>query len=133
MKLLVFSLVGALVVGAAALPDSGGSETRTIVVRIEHSQFQPSDLSFKRGEAVRFVIRNDDPIDHEFILGDQEVQERHEDGREQEHGAIPGEISIDAGKEASTTYVFERRGSFIYGCHLPGHYDYGMKGTVQVR
>lgn len=134
MKLLVVSLIAALVVGAIALRESasGDEKNRTVIVRIEHSRFQPSELTFKRGETVRFVIRNHDPIDHEFILGDQEVQDRHENGTEPEHGSVAGEVSIAAGEEATTTYTFDRRASFIYGCHLPGHYDYGMKGTVRV-
>jgi uncharacterized cupredoxin-like copper-binding protein len=81
---------------------------------------------------VRFVIRNTDPIDHEFILGDQEVQDRHETGTEPHHGTIPGEVSVAAGDSATTTYRFGEPGMLLFGCHLPGHWDYGMRGLVAV-
>jgi uncharacterized cupredoxin-like copper-binding protein len=127
--------LGFLLFFAALVTLAGCSKVnspRTVVVDIHHSRFTPKSLSFVRGDEVRFVIRNTDPIDHEFILGDDEVQTRHENGTETQHGTVPGEVSIAAGTEASTTYRFERSGSLIFGCHLPGHYQYGMKGTVVV-
>jgi uncharacterized cupredoxin-like copper-binding protein len=90
-------------------------------------------MSFSRGDTVTFVIRNDDPIDHEFILGDEAVQERHEEGKERHHhGLVPGEISVPAGETRETTYTFTESGSLTYACHLPGHFAYGMRGEVVV-
>lgn len=80
-----------------------------------------------------FVIENTDPIDHEFIVGDQQVQDRHEKGTEPHHGTRPGEVSIPAGETRSTTYVFDEPGRLLVGCHLPTHYDYGMRGDIVVR
>jgi uncharacterized cupredoxin-like copper-binding protein len=31
-----------------------------------------------------------------------------------------------------TTWTFEDPGDLIFGCHVPGHYAYGMRGTVTV-
>jgi uncharacterized cupredoxin-like copper-binding protein len=87
------------------------------------------------GTTVRFLLRNTDPIDHEFILGDDAVQRRHEQGREREHhGEVPGEVSVAAGGEAATTYTFRTGGpaSLEFACHLPGHYAYGMRGVALV-
>jgi uncharacterized cupredoxin-like copper-binding protein len=85
------------------------------------------------GEPVRFEIVNTDPIDHEFILGDAEVQRVHEEGTEAHHAPRPGEVSVPAGETVVTTYTFpETTGSLIFGCHLPGHYAFGMRGTVTV-
>jgi plastocyanin len=56
----------------------------------------------------------------------------HEQGTEAHHGARDGEISIPALSTRSTTYTFERPGSLIYACHLPGHLAYGMKGVLHI-
>jgi uncharacterized cupredoxin-like copper-binding protein len=80
---------------------------------------------------VRFVVTNTDPIDHEFIIGDQAVQVAHELGTEAFHPPRPGEITIPAGETVSTTFTFGER-DLLFGCHLPGHYVYGMRGTVDV-
>jgi len=116
----------------ACRPAQAEDRMRTVEVTIHYSRFDPSTLSFDPGTTVRFEIRNTDPIDHEFILGDEEVQAIHERGTEAHHGARPGEISIPAGTTRITTYTFAEAGRLIFGCHLPGHYAYGMRGTVTV-
>lgn len=125
-------LVFLLILGAGCSSDAGAPE-RTITIEIEHSEFIPERLDVEAGETVTFVVRNGDPIDHEFLLGDEEQQLVHEEGTEKTHGARPGEISIPAGETRETTYTFEEPGELIYGCHVFGHYDYGMRGAVEVR
>jgi uncharacterized cupredoxin-like copper-binding protein len=131
---LAVSLAALAGCGDAAGGTSGTLDgPRTVVVDIEHSSFEPAMVRVEPGETVRFVIRNGDPIDHEFILGDEEVQRVHEEGTEAHHGAKPGEVSIAAGGGAETVYTFgEGSDPLIFGCHLPGHYDYGMRGVVLV-
>lgn len=121
----------ALALGAACAPASGSE--RVVRIDIEHSAFDPAVLEFERGETVTFVVSNSDPIDHELIIGDEDVQDLHERGTQTRHGAKPGETSIEAGGTSKTTYTFERAGELIFGCHLPGHYDYGMRGSIKVR
>ena len=131
---LAVCAAAALVVWAAGSLAGGGE--RTVVVTMRHSRFEPAAVRVDPGERVRFVLRNTDPIDHEFILGDDAVQRRHEEGRErQHHGDVPGERSVPAGQEAATTYAFPAGpgGRLLkFACHLPGHYAYGMHGTVRV-
>jgi uncharacterized cupredoxin-like copper-binding protein len=117
---------------AACAAGSDPDEIRTIAVNINHSRFNPNDYEFEAGSAVRFVIHNGDPIDHEFILGDQDVQDRHENGTEKKHGAISGEVSIPAGETRTTTYTFSTPEDLIIGCHLPRHFEYGMHAGVTV-
>ena len=122
----VVSLIGAAVASAA------GDDIRIVHVRIRYSAFIPDAIDVRPGETVRFVVRNADPIDHEFLIGDEAVQQVHEEGTEPHHGARPGEISVPAGETVATTYTFGERGSTLFGCHLPGHYAYGMRGTIAI-
>ena len=127
------------VVAGVALALLGGcsadasEDGRVVVLRIEHSRFIPDRLEVEPGSTVTFVVTNGDPIDHELIIGDETVQDVHEKGTEAEHGAKPGEISIPAGERRSTTYTFEDAGELIYGCHIPGHYAFGMRGIIDIR
>jgi uncharacterized cupredoxin-like copper-binding protein len=86
----------------------------------------------KRGQTVHFVVRNTDPIDHELIVGPMTVQVRHESGREAWHPPVPGEVSVPLLQTVKTSYTFDKRGTVWFGCHLPGHWDYGMRGKVTV-
>jgi uncharacterized cupredoxin-like copper-binding protein len=116
---------------SSAAPEGTGEER--VRVGIEHSAFSLERSTFGSGEEVTFVIRNNDPIAHEFIIGDAEVHERHEEGSQRHHhGRIPGEISVPAGTTRTTTFRFDAEGDVLYACHLPGHFDYGMRGVVSV-
>jgi uncharacterized cupredoxin-like copper-binding protein len=133
IALLALAAVGTTACGTA----SAGSEPadrvlRTVNVTIHYSHFDPSSFSFPPGTTVRFVVRNTDPIDHEFIVGDQAVQDAHESGTEAYHAPRPGEMTVPAGTTRATILTFARPGSLIFGCHLPGHYAYGMHGVIRV-
>lgn len=117
----------------------GGDATADLLTRsgtvdlvVRNSRFTPDEVQVRAGSTIRFTVRNDDPIDHEFIVGDGAVHERHRYGTEPHHGEVPGEVSVAAGETASTTFRFDAPGEYVFACHLPGHFDYGMRGVVRV-
>ena len=144
IRLIVLSM--AITVGAGVMAigygfQAGASESNdavlgpgavTIEIDITHSTFAVTPIVVHPGTTVRFVVHNHDPIRHELIVGPPEVHARHEDGHEAQHPPVPGEVSIDPERTAETTYVFDHVGSLEYACHLPGHYQYGMHGWVQI-
>lgn len=129
---VVLALAVAGLTGCAAA-GAGSDEVRTVVLDVHHSRFSLSALDVSAGERVRFVVRNGDPIPHELIVGDMAVQDVHEKGSEAHHGDRPGEVSVAAGATAETTFTFRTPGRLYFGCHLPGHWAYGMQGVVTVR
>jgi len=109
----------------------------TVNLVIHYSHFSLATLTVHRGQTVRFVVHNTDPIDHELIVGDGQVQDTHERGADIDHdGSVPGQISVPAETTVSTTVVFTPAfigsGGLQFACHLPGHYAYGMHGTIEV-
>jgi uncharacterized cupredoxin-like copper-binding protein len=106
---------------------------RTVHVTIKWSRFHPAQFSFPEGTTVRFVIHNSDPIEHEFILGSKRVQDYIETTAHADHdGSVPGQITVPPGTVRNTTYTFAGVSNVLLGCHLPGHYAYGMRGFVTV-
>jgi uncharacterized cupredoxin-like copper-binding protein len=131
--------VGALVATVGYAIDASGSEQEAIgpgvvqvEVGIEDSRFDLGTLQVEEGTLVEFVVQNDDPIDHELIVGDAEVHRQHEAGTEQRHPPVPGEVSVAPHDQALTFYEFTEPGTIVYACHLPGHVAYGMRGTIEV-
>ncbi len=108
------------------------NEPIVIPITIHYSHFEPARVTVPAGRPVTFVITNTDPIDHEWIVGDAASHERHRTGTEPTHGGRPTELSIPAGTEVRTTVTFAAAGSQLFTCHLPGHEQYGMIGTVVV-
>ena len=104
-----------------------------IEIDIHYSHFSPAAITIPAGRPVTFVIVNNDPIDHEWIVGDAALHERHRTGTEPVHNARPTEVSIDALHERRTTVTFASPGTLTFVCHLPGHEAYGMTGTLVVK
>jgi uncharacterized cupredoxin-like copper-binding protein len=124
----------AAALGAAVIASAVGRSDQPIVVdmTIHFSHFEPAAISVPAGRPVTFVIHNTDPIDHEWIVGDEALHERHRTGTEPVHNARPTEVSIDAQRERRTTVTFAEPGTLTFICHLPGHEAYGMVGTLTV-
>ena len=110
----------------------GGRPSTNLTVAIHYSQFEPGVLTVPQGVPITFTLQNDDPIEHEWIIGKPEVHERHRTGTEPFHSEIPSEVTIPALSTRQTTMTFEEAGEYAFICHLPGHEAYGMVGAVQV-
>jgi uncharacterized cupredoxin-like copper-binding protein len=105
---------------------------RRVEIRIHYSTFDPDTLTVPRGVAVTFVLVNEDPIDHEWLIGDAAFHEKHRHGTEAQHGARPNEVTIPALSRIETTLTFATPGTQQYICHVPRHEEYGMIGTLTV-
>ena len=124
---LALLLLSGLVAGCSA-----DASPRRVEIRIHYSGFDPIALSVPAGAAVTFVLINEDPIDHEWLIGDAAFHERHRDGTEAHHGARPNEVSVPAQGTVETTLTFAMPGQLQYICHFPGHEAYGMVGTLTI-
>jgi uncharacterized cupredoxin-like copper-binding protein len=135
MAVLVTALVTTVGYRLAVAEDDSvalGPGEITVQIDIEHSRFLPDRLVIAEGTRVRFLVVNGDPIHHEFITGGPEVHRRHSRGTEAQHPSIPGEVSVDPNGRAITTFTFDQAGRFEFACHLPRHYEYGMRGEIEV-
>ena len=45
---------------------------------------------------------------------------------------VPGEVSVGPNGSAVTTFTFDETGNYEFACHLPGHYEHGMRGDIEV-
>jgi len=130
--LAVATLVAGAVAATALAVASAAAGPVTVEIRIHYSHYEPAWITVPAGRPVTFVIRNDDPIDHEWIVGDAALHERHRTGTEPYHDSRPTEISVDALTTKRTTITFGAPATLQYICHLPGHEAYGMVGTLVV-
>ena len=121
------ALAGALVV-VAALPPAAVR----IEMRIHYSHFTPDAVTVPHGVPVTFVLVNEDPIDHEWLIGDDAFHARHRTGTEPVHGDRPNEVSLPGFATRETTLTFAAPTTLLYVCHFPGHEAYGMVGTLTI-
>ncbi len=105
---------------------------RIVEIGMRYSAFSLTEVTVRAGVPVTFVLSNGDPIDHEFLVGDEAFHARHRTGTDAHHGSRPDEVSVPAGATATTTVTFRSPGEYRFICHLPGHEAYGMVGVVRV-
>jgi uncharacterized cupredoxin-like copper-binding protein len=117
---------------AALLAVGCAAPTEEVTITIHFSAFEPAELTIPAGEPVAILLRNEDPIDHEWIVGDAALHERHRTGTEPWHATRPTEVSVPALEDRRTTVAFEEPGDYPFICHIPGHEAYGMVGVLHV-
>ena len=123
-----------LVSGAAAVALARPPKpvTTSVTIEIHYSHFNPSEIAVPIGVPVTITLRNDDPIDHEWIIGDDAIQQKHRTGTELLHPVRPTEQVIPALSTRVTTITFDAPATWKYICHLPGHEAYGMVGVASI-
>ncbi len=110
---------------------------RTITVEMSDAmRFTPAEITLKRGESVRFVIKNGGRMMHEMVLGTEAELKQHAELMKRfpdmEHDA-PHMAHVGPGQTGEIGWQFTRTGVFYYGCLLPGHFEAGMVGKIIVK
>jgi uncharacterized cupredoxin-like copper-binding protein len=98
--------------------------------------YLPDRIEVKRGEQIRFILKNEGELDHEFMLDTAAHNQKHAEQMrkhpEMEHDDANGkQLKSKTGGEL--LWRFTKRGTFEFACLLPGHYEAGMKGVVVVK
>jgi len=110
--------------------------TRTIEIDMRDTmRFVPAQIDVKRGETVRFVIRNSGAVLHELVLGDMTDLEQHAALMKRFPGMVHAEpymVHVEPGRNGEFVWQFNRAGEFHYGCLVPGHFEAGMIGRIRV-
>jgi uncharacterized cupredoxin-like copper-binding protein len=118
---------------------SGDSAKVSRTVEIDMSdamRFTPASINARKGETIRFVVKNSGKIKHEMVLGSIKELKEHAalmlKFPEMEH-ADPNQLSVDPGKTGELIWQFTKAGTFDFACLQPGHFEAGMRGKVAVK
>ncbi len=140
-------------------PGKAGEATRTIEITMTDNRFTPERVAVKKGETVRFKLRNDGQVVHEFNIGTAAMHTAHQKEMAMmvEHGAIevdrinhakmnvdmggghvmkhddPNSVLLEPGKSAELVWSFSTDATLEFACNVPGHYDAGMMGKIEIK
>ncbi len=156
MTLKAFLAAAALVVGLAGLagvayghgdehetaygkPGDPKKPARIVQIVMRESDgkmiFIPDKLRIRKGEQIRFQLRNNGEIDHEFVLATVEENLKHmkemEKNPDMEHDD-PNARRVKPKKTAEIVWQFTKAGTFDFSCLIPGHRQAGMVGAIVV-
>jgi|SRR5690349_3460809 uncharacterized cupredoxin-like copper-binding protein len=121
---------------SAGEPGNPRKPSRTIEVEMSEMEYKPSRIEVKRGEQIRFVIRNVGFEDHEFLLATTDENLKHAEAMKKhphmEHDE-PNAVRLAPNKSAEILWKFTKAGAFEYSCLITDHRDHGMIGRVVVK
>ena len=136
-------------------PGKASEVTRTIEVVLLDSYFEPESIDVAPGETIRFLVRNDGQLVHEFNIGTPQMHEAHQEEMQMmvEHGVLeadrinhemmkmdmgnghtmehddPNSLLLEPGKSGEIIWKFAEEINLEFACNVPGHYDVGMAGS----
>jgi uncharacterized cupredoxin-like copper-binding protein len=143
---------------AIGTPGQAAQAARTVEVVMGDNYFEPEQLVIAPGETVRFVVRNEGSIVHEFNIGTPELHRRHQPEMRMmlEHGMIeldrihhdrmtmdmgnghamdhsePNSVLLEPGQTAEVVWRFTGADPLEFACNMPGHYESGMVGPIRL-
>ncbi len=126
--------------GHGAIVGKPGDPSRVSrVIDVEMSdamRFSPAHFKVKRGETIKFVLRNTGQVKHEMVLGSMEELKEHaalmQKFPDMEH-ADPNMVTVEPGKTGELVWRFTKAGTFDFACLQPGHFESGMVGKIAVK
>jgi uncharacterized cupredoxin-like copper-binding protein len=121
-------------------PGDKAKPSRTIIVQMQEAGtkmiFVPDVFSIRKGEQIRFVLRNIGAIEHEFVLGTKDEIEAHAEqmrkNPDMEHDD-PQSKRLKAKENGEIYWKFTKAGEFEFACLIPGHRELGMHGKIFVK
>jgi uncharacterized cupredoxin-like copper-binding protein len=121
---------------SAGEPGDPKKPAREIVVLMNEMDYAPATIEVKRGEQVRFVVRNVGTEAHEFLLATTAENLKHGEAMKKnpdmEHDE-PNGLRLGAKKAGEILWKFTKAGTFEYSCLIPSHREFGMIGKVVVK
>lgn len=99
-------------------------------------EFVPNRIDVRKGEQIRFVLRNNGETDHEFVLATREANLKHAEemrkNPDMEHDD-PNARRLAPKQTGEILWHFIKAGDFDFSCLIPGHLEAGMTGSVIVK
>lgn len=124
------------------MPGKAADVTRTINVTTLDMAFQMKPFQVRPGETIRFVVKNEDEVDHDFTIGPPAMQAAHREkmmammeskGGMSEMHKESNAVFVKPGETRELVWKFAKVGGIEFACNVPGHYESGMKGMFVER
>jgi uncharacterized cupredoxin-like copper-binding protein len=106
-----------------------------VTVTLRDFKINPSVTTYKVGVPYRFVVTNSGSVNHEFmVVPPPQGSESSDDLDKVAVGRID-DASFIPGSTQTVTVTFtkpETSGALEFACHVPGHYEQGMRMPITV-
>jgi uncharacterized cupredoxin-like copper-binding protein len=125
---------------SAGEPADPKQASKIIQVTMEESDgkmlFVPARLEIRKGDQVKFMLRNNGELDHEFVLANTAENREHAEAMKKHPDMAHADANgrrIAPKTTSVMAWKFTEAGEFEYACLIPGHREAGMVGTIVVK
>ena len=134
---MIATMGAALALGVAGLQHSvqadasttGKAQPVTVKVVLRDFSISMSRHNLPAGKPIQFVITNRGKAEHETVLERRGAVDKALEVRGREYEAD----DIAPGTTRTVTWIVPHAGTYQLACHMPGHYQMGMKTLFTVR
>ena len=109
---------------ASSTPIASATPTIVSISGDDALKFAPAQVAAKPGDVVTFKVTNIGVLPHAFMVGPKEAV----DAASAAGTAVIENIAAGETKEVS--FTFGTTGAYTFACHIPGHFEGGMKGVI---
>ena len=121
-------------------PGDPTAQARVIEVAMREGDgkmlFSPAVVTVTKGEQIRFQLKNEGELEHEFVFGTAEEIEVHAEMMkampDMKHDD-PNAKRLEPKASGDIVWKFTTSGEFDFACLIPGHKEAGMKGKIIVK
>lgn len=125
-------------------PAQEADVTKTIHVEAnDQMRLHFDSMEIRRGDVVKFVVKNVGQVPHEFAIGDDAFRREHMNEMKQmaampgmagmEH-SDPNVVSVQPGETKTLVWRFDplHTRNVLFACYVPGHYEAGMYQRIVI-
>lgn len=125
---------------SAGEPGNPKKPARVVIVTMKEGDgnmaYSPDRIEVRKGEQIRFILKNNGLLDHEFMLATTADNLKHAELMkkfpEMEHDD-PNAKRLKPNGMSEILWRFTKPGEFEFACLIPGHREAGMHGKVIVK
>ena len=131
---------------------------RTIEIEMYDNYYYPTQIEVKKGETIKFIVKNLGELVHEYNIGTKEMHIKHqpEMAKLVEHEILLADkidhvkmkkmskkdhslghshansVLLEPNKTGEIIWKFTKDISLEMACNMPGHYEAGMVGKINI-
>ena len=131
---------------------------RTIEIKMYDNYFEPNEIIIKKGETIKFIVSNYGELVHEFNIATKEMHIKHqpEMAKLVEHEILLADkidhvkmkkmskkdhslghshansVLLEPKETGEIIWKFTKDISLEMACNMPGHYEAGMVGKINI-
>ena len=132
---------------------------RTIEIEMYDNYYYPTQIEVKKGETIKFIVKNLGELVHEYNIGTKEMHIKHqpEMAKLVEHEILLADkidhekmkkmakkdhslghshsnsVLLEPNETGEIVWKFSKDISLEMACNMPGHYETGMVGKINIK